>query len=271
MSNRRFGPTLRGALGLALALAACAGQATPPPQGFTSITGSVTGSIAGEPALGAALLLGTGTDGVTEGSVVEVYDGFWLAGATLVDDDGGFQVQLPDGVDLPSDVMAPASDLIERIFVDFDEPCVPMTSNATTTVTSVAFIELSTELFTVPGLTMLTASGAALSVATPVEIDLDDEDIDIIDVTYLTWAYADAAVDVATPSGGCVESNGLDTVALVIDVSLEAGWNQLGWRFAVEPDGPGELLTITLTNDDASPVYLVGSDAYLEDLASGPF
>ena len=270
MSHRRYGPALVGALGLVLALAACAGPATPTP-GLTSITGSVTGSIVGEPALGAALLLGTGPTVVAKRAVVEVYDGLWLAGTTLVDDDGGFVLHLPDGDDLPSTVLAPASDLIQHVFITFDEPCVLTASNATTTLTSVSFIDLTSGLFTVPGMTMLTAGGAALSLATPTEIDPDDENLDVTDIIYLTWAYADAAVDVATPSGTCVENTGPDTVALVVDVTLEAGWNQLAWSFAVEPDGSGEILTITLTNDDASPVYLVGSAVYLGDLARVPF
>ena len=63
----------------------------------------------------------------------------------------------------------------------------------------------------------------------------------------------------------------MDDVTLGMKLSRQAGWNQLAWSFAVEPDGVGEILTVTLTNDDASPVYLVGSDVYVGDLASGTF
>jgi hypothetical protein len=262
----RFGPGLGGALGLVLALAACAGQSTPPPQGFTSVTGSVTGSTEGDPALGAALLLGTGPELVKKGSVVEVYEGFWLAGATLVDDDGGFQVQLPDGDDLPASLLVPASDLVFLPFASFDEPCVLDTSNATTNVTAATLVEV----FALPGIAMLTASGAALSIATPVEVDLEGATT-LFDIELLTWVHADGAVDVATPSGGCVETDGDDTIAFIVDVALDAGWNQLAWSFDLEEVGLGEALTVTLRNDDAAPVFVGATGLYLNDLVAPPF
>jgi hypothetical protein len=266
MSYRRFAPVLVGALGLVLALAACAGQSTPPPQGFTSVTGSVTGSTEGEPALGAALLLGTGPDIVTKGSVVEVYDGFWLGGITLVDEDGGFQVQLPDADDVPASLMAPASDFVSFPFSVFDEPCVLVASNATTNVTIATLIEA----FALPGVAVLTAGGAALSITTPTEVDLDDGTT-LFDVQLLTWVHADGAVAVATPSGSCVTTDGDDTLTLVVDVELSEGWNQLAWSFAIEEVGSGEAVTVTLTNDDATPVYVVATGLYLGDLVGPPF
>jgi len=254
MPRRR--PIVHAALALAAAaaLAACGAPTQPTDQGLRQVRAEV-GSSTDEAVLGASLVFLDGAV-INPSAFAEVYDGVWFAGFALVDDDGSVTVDLPDGSDVPASLLAPAADLLDPTW--FDLACTLDVSDPEASLTPVVLLEL----FGFPGITALTASGAAFSIVTTQPIDLDEDD-EVEAARFVTLAYSDAATTISTPPGGCDDG----WTDVFVDVDLAAGWNQLAWYLTFERDPITDdvigVEAVHLVNDDTSPVHVLALPFYL--------
>jgi len=252
----RSRPIVHAALALAAAaaLAACGAPAQPTDQDRPQVHAEVRSST-DESVLGASLVFLDGAV-INPSAFAEVYDGVWFAGVALADDDGSVTIDLPDGSDVPPSLLAPAADLLDPTWFDF--VCTLEVSDPEANLTPVVLLEL----FGFPGITAITASGAAFSIVTTQPVDLDEDDM-IEAARFVTLAYSDAATTIATPPGGC--NDGWTDV--FVDVDLAEGWNQLAWYLTFERDPITDEVTgieaVHLVNDDTSPVHVLALPFYL--------
>lgn len=240
------------ALGLALALAACGAPAQPGGQGLRTVQATVAPH--DEPVLGASLILLDG-DVVNTADLAESFEGVWLGAAAGLGAEGAVSIGLPAGADLPPSLLYPAADLLDPNWIDLD--CI-LEVSAAASVTPVVLLDF----VSFPGVTALTANGAAFTIVTALPYDLED-DSDIDDAAFVTFSHSDAATLVGTPEGGC----SVEGVAVSVDVALAVGWNQLAWSVTVERDPV--TLEITglesahLGNDATSPIHVAVLPEYL--------
>lgn len=193
-----------------------------------SETGEPEGRGASPAERAAALRSGMGVGAVDvsalRSGVVEVSEGLYLAGLGSVDADGRFAIALPDGDDLPSELLRPAEDAIPVQAYTGNAECT-LTSSTDGVLASIAIFEG----FSFAGPVFLTADGLGAAVATTeaAEIDLD-EGTSFEGVTFASLIYASAATALTSGGDGCVEQA---RVAVDVDVDLAAGWNQLTWVY----------------------------------------
>lgn len=234
------------ALAVVVALAACGAPAQPTEQGFREVR-AVVSTAGAEPVLAASLLVLDGAV-INPSAFAEVFEGVWLAGVAPVGDDGTVTIDLPDGAVVPASLLAPAADLLDPHW--FNVACELDVSDVDASLTPVTILEL----ISFPGISAVTASGAALTIVTAQPFDLGEDDIEAAD--FVTFAYSDAVTTITTPTGGCSES-GTD---VFVDVALTAGWNQVSWRFTLERDPVTDAVigfeAVHLGNDDTSPIHV---------------
>ena len=242
---------LAAPLGLVLVLAACSAP-TPVPPVDTAF--SVPGTVYTEffdpdlVPIGVSLFLirddVIGSMSVDTSSFVEVFDTFFVGPISPVAADGSFELVFPDGDDVPAATMVPADDFAAnaRGFA----ACEVAASNAAASVTVTVW-----EFVSVPGMFTFSVEGAAPMAIFTEPIDTDDPP-DPSELAFVTWVYADADVDVAT-GAGCAEAS----FELIVDVSLEAGWNQLEWTIAEGEGGDPDVLTLSNSSADEVHAYIL--------------
>jgi hypothetical protein len=236
------------ALALAVVLAACGAPTTPPRD--TSYT--VAGTAHAPPSAPDLLPLGVsvllidddviGVSAAATSAFIEVEDGYHLGPINPVAADGSFELVFPDGDDVPASTLAPADQFVYNAREIPTCQIDASVASANVTVTGWQFISF-------PGIVTFFLEGAALSLVTTEPVDLEDPSLEVFDITFATWVYADEAVDVTT-GAGCVAA-GVETR---VDVSLSAGWNQLEWVPSEGEGGDPDVLL--LRNSDADQVYV---------------
>jgi hypothetical protein len=212
---------IAASLALMLVLAACATPTEPVDTSFTvSGTAYADQFDPGLVPLGVSLFLfrdDAFPAAVQTNSFIAVNDDIFVSPISPVADDGSFELVFPDGDDVPASTLAAAADFVVNAR---DIPtCSVVASDATANVTTAAW-----EFASVPGIVMYLLEGAALTIISSEPIDFDDPDLTVFDLEFVTWVYADSAVDVST-GAGCDTG----TFEVIVDVSLQAGWNQLEW------------------------------------------
>lgn len=196
-----------------------------------------------EPIIGVALYFQEGLT-IAAASFTEVMEGLYFGPVGAVSQDGSTELILPDTTDVPEGLMATAATFLP-IVAEFTG-CSLTASDAAVRVT------YGSSLFeSMNGVAVLTITGAdpAIAVDAPLDPDTYDEE-DLLSVGHLAWVYAEEPVTVQATGAGCTA----DTTDLIVDVSLEAGWNQLTWEYVL---GETDLESITLRNSDGEPVYIV--------------
>lgn len=201
------------------------------------------------PILGASLLLFDNTEPpvISSSSVTQIESALWSGPLAPVRDDGSVVVPLPPGSDLPDAVFSTADHFLQAL--EDDPTCSLVASDPTVRVTTLVF-----ELISVPGPALFTAGGMQLSLASSAPIDftapIDAEFI--ASLSMYAWVYAESDVDVTTSATGC---DGSSDPAILVDVNLTEGWNQLGWHFTYDAVAD-EIDSIKLTNDDGTDIYI---------------
>ena len=185
---------------------------------------------------------------VLSSSVIEIFDGGYLGPVSPVAADGSFTLVLPPGADIPQTVFAPADDFVTLLrSVD---ACGLEASDASVAVTAL-FSQF--ELWHMPSIAVITADGFQIAFNTDALIETGGEgEPDLQDFRYLVWVYAQSAVDVTSTGAGCDEGG----FVYGVDVSLEAGWNQLGWSLSYD-EIADDFTGMTLGNSD-DDVYVLG-------------
>lgn len=160
--------------------------------------------------------------------------------------DGTVELVLPDPTNMPSDLMGTAVTFLPTLET-FDD-CTLTASDPDVGVSFTAY-----SLIAVPGAYVVAPDGPRPAVLTdappPEEPSLED----ILLAGHPTWVYAEEAVAVEATGAGCTVD--LD---FIVDLELEAGWNQLIWQLGVEgPEEAIEVTSLTLRHSAGEPVYVL--------------
>lgn len=179
-------------------------------------------------------------------SFTDVGGGTYFGPLAPIDADGAVDLVLPDPTDMPADLMGTAATFLPTLATF--EGCTLTASDPDVGVTFTAF-----SLVAVPGAYVVAVDGPRLALLTdappPEEPSLED----ILLAGHPTWVYAEEAVAVEAIGAGCTVD-----IDVIVDLELEAGWNQLTWQLGVE--GPEESLAVTsltLRHSTGEPVYVV--------------
>lgn len=156
---------------------------------------------------------------LTRSSVVEVADGTFLSGVSLLDADGGYTLALPDGADIPETLFRPAAEAIPLAAYVGDVDCSIVASDpgALVTLTFWQFISSAAPVF-------FTQFGVALGLNVTEAVDFEGGG-SFEDITFVTLAYATAPTTLTSTGAACTTMGGTVTV----DVPLVEGWNQVTW------------------------------------------
>lgn len=223
---------------LLVALAACGQQTAPAPQ---TIKGTVTTVEGMPPIMGGALLLANiAAMGPAPAAVTPINEQIYATTLTGTGQDGSLELVLPDGGELPDELLFPAS----GFFYGFDYETCDLTTSADTLVTALAVSEIP-----VPAVLLMTFEGPSIALATAAPVDVSDPGFTLFDLPLFTWVYAESAVAIATPEGGCT----FDTVTVDIDLRLEAGWNLVATE--LEADATGTATGLSYTNASSVDLY----------------
>jgi len=239
-------PMLISALVLVLTVVACTRPTVPVDTSYSVRGTAYTDHIDPSPVpLGVSLFLINddvfSSALVAPNSFIALNDEFFVGPISPVGADGHFDLVFPDGDDIPESTMTSAADFV--VNARAIGTCTITASDAAASVTTALF-----EFVSVPGLVMYSVEGAALSFITTEPIAFDDPEVSEADYEYVTWVYADRAVNVST-GAGCSEGS----FEVSVEVALQAGWNQLVWRIAEGEGGDPDVLS--LHNSSANAVH----------------
>ncbi|MCL4722011.1 MAG: hypothetical protein KJ041_08710 [Gammaproteobacteria bacterium] len=229
-------------------LAAC-GQ-TPPEQPQGSAVTMTTTHADGDPLpLGAALVMSDFVPVIAaQGTVVEFVPGWFMGPVSGIGADGTVTVRLPDPDDVPASTLASPLEFLH--YIDL-EGCTVLASDLDARVSKTGFDIAST-----PGMAILTAEGAWPAVVTDADFSEVELPEGLEDHVFVTWLYADRPVTIRTgPGSGLTLCEVATDVYFGLDVSLQSGWNQLGWSLDLS-ETTFDLVTFTLENDAAQDLYL---------------
>jgi len=154
-------------------------------------------------------------------SVVEVEEGAYLAGIAVVEEDGSFELALPDGADIPEPLFRPAAEAIPLTSYAGDADCTLVASDpeALVTFTFWQFLSSAAPVF-------FTQFGVTLGFNVSEAIDFESEP-DLDELTFVTLTYATAPTTLTSMGPECSSEGG----TIAVDVALEEGWNQVTWSF----------------------------------------
>lgn len=215
------------------------------PAAPQTVDATYIGSDAMPPVLAVALYFEDTEPVAMPVSFTEVIDGLFLGPLSSIGADGTVELILPDTTDVPAQIMRTASD-----FVDITAAFADCELTASAAAVGVSFLGLELVLSN-PGVAALTIEGAHPFLVTDAPLDPDEfTEEDLLSVGHPTWVYAAEAVSVEATGAGC--TGGAEY--LVLDLDLQAGWNQLTWD--VEFDGV-DVLGFTLRHSDGEAVFLV--------------
>ncbi len=148
-----------------------------------------------------------------------------------------FTVPFIAAADLPAETLSPGIGFLTA----FDTACVTTSSNAAARVSEVEWA-----LITIPAIGGLGPFGAALGITSTQEINLGGSASDYFGVPFITWIYATAATDIATPTGGCALTS--PAIAVEVDLQLKSGWNQVAFIPHADETNPSDIGRVTLEN-----------------------
>ncbi len=180
---------------------------------------------------------------------IEIQAGLWIAAVGLIDLDGNLEMTFPELEDLPAALannwLLPAEEFILQSVLPAG--CTVVADDPDVMV-SVYYNQL---LLSVPGLFGAFAGELVVGfVATTEQLDVE-EPIEDQEPTFVAWLYADGDVNLSSEGAACDAGD----PTFGVDVSLQAGWNQVGW--AVTAPGGGEPVDISLVNvDEDATIYV---------------
>ncbi len=177
------------------------------------------------PVLAAGLLLVDDTPAPL--AVVELFPGYWSGPVGPVGSDDTVVIQLPPAVDLPESVMAPAGEFLLNIGLMADCELV-----ATVPTAHVTYARIGS--FATPGVVLYGSEGAIPGMVTNIPVFFGAPPaLDVLEaLEVVTWLYADAATSITTTGTDCLDPDYMQTLS--VDIDLDAGWNQLSWRFVLD-------------------------------------
>lgn len=209
---------------------------------------TIQSQVGAQPPTGAGLVLinADPSPPVPPASVVDIGYPFFAGPVNPIGEDDTVVVRLPQGSDLPDEVLTTADQFYHGI--QYLTDCELDASSAQVRVTATAF-----EFITFPGVMVYGFEKTSFSIVAtgPIDITTPPTPEELAELEFLTWAYAEADVSIATTGAGC------DTVGntLLVDVDLAEGWNQLGWHLEIDP-ATSSLTGLRLTNSDATDLYV---------------
>lgn len=232
-------------LALSVLLAACAAPTGPGPTPPATVSGSVATD--GSPVLGTGLVLFDATElgvaGVGPAEVVEVGAGIY-AGPISAAADGDFTLVLPDGDDLPAELLAPAANAFYN--VDGVAGCAVVADVPSALVTYFAV-----GLGSLPGAYAVSVdSGFLLAIVADAALDFTAPTMQeaLAGRTLYSWMYASEHVALSIEGAGCA---GAVNIGVAGRVALAEGWNQVAW------DVNGDFTLATLRDDDGSAALVL--------------
>ncbi len=173
--------------------------------------------------------------------------GTYVGPASPVDADDTVHLVLPDPNDLPEAVLATADSFV-RVISIAPEVCPTTASDPSTKVSMI----ILSPLLSYPTPFVLTGDGFASSYTTDTKLDFTVNEEQLFHLRFVTWLYAEDAVDVKTAPGGCVNGT---APTVEVDLELLKGWNQVAW--SMQDGGSGDPPTFTLGNgSDVDPIYI---------------
>jgi hypothetical protein len=225
--------------GVGFLLSGCM-QATDVPGASASIAGTVANPF-GLPVAGLSLFLfspeilanGGGNDQEPLALADEPDYPFTFIGITGIADDGTFELALSEP---PAAFLLPIALALANTRLGFED-CVVDVGDSSVMATLLGF-----EGIALPNIVGLTPMGGALSFAldSDVELDLGDPWSSIGDARVLSWIYADGATTVVTEAASCSSPE----LVFSADLTLEEGWNQVGFTFVVGVDDAPTVVTL---------------------------
>jgi len=200
----------------------------PDPRAHTSASGGPDSQALRSSATG----LDVDGDVLRSSAVVEIEDGFYLAGLGQVAADGTYELALPDGDAIPEALFRDAEDAVAALFFADGPECTLEASDPSARVTLTLF-----EGLTIASPAFLAPTGLGIGITTTDAVDPDfDFDTGFAGTTFVSLAYATAPTTITTTGVDCAPEAGF---TLDVDVELTAGWNQLTWVYL-----PDEGLTV---------------------------
>ena len=163
-------------------------------------------------------------DVLRSSAVVEIEEGFYLAGLGQVAADGTYELALPDGDAIPEALFRDAEDAVAALFFADGPECTLEASDPSARVTLTLF-----EGVTVASPAFLAPTGLGIAITTTEAVDPDfDFASGFASTTFVSLAYATAPTTITTTGADCEPEAGF---AVDVDVELAAGWNQLTWVY----------------------------------------
>lgn len=199
--------------------------------------------------LGAALVMSDFVPVIAaQGTVIEFVPGWFMGPVSGIGVDGTVTVRLPDPDDVPASTLASPLEFLR--YIDLDD-CTILTSDLSARVSKTGFDIAST-----PGMAILTAEGAWPAIVTDADFSEVELPEGLEDYVFVTWLYADKPVTIRTgPGPGLTLCEVATDVYFGLNVSLQSGWNQLGWSLDLSST-TFDLVTFTLENNAAQDLYL---------------
>lgn len=243
MSSRRLHLRLLVPAVAILVVAACSQPTDQGPQA-TFIDGALSMPDALPVALGVAtFFVHIAPDALKPAAVTEVDEGLFIGPIANLDANGNFSLELPAGEELPAALMQDAEASIYNVESMAD--CSLSASDPAVKLTGAAF-----EGITVPGAMILTVDGLMPALSTAEALSETPTEEEFVAARFQTWVYATGPTTLVTEPAVCVDSFGLS-----VDVTLQAGWNQLEWTFDVDELGVPE--GIRLNNSTADELHVM--------------
>lgn len=228
---------------LALILAACSGAPTPPVDETVTLAGRPYAFTGVQPAFALAIGFPSATilTAAAPLAVDEFLEGWWGGPFGYVDD-GVATVAFPDADEMPAAALMP----LGEAFVQFaaEPTCTPAVAPESALATASVF-----QIFGLAGMVALTTEGAVLTIATDAPLSEVGSLTDFEGVFY-TWLFADRDATFSTPET-CVEFD--------VELTLEAGWNQVAWDASAAPVVVAR--SVPLTPFHALPYLPIGATA----------
>ncbi len=168
----------------------------------------------------------------TSGTMETLGEGLYGGPISNFGGDGKAIVVLPNGEDLPAEVLSAPADFMSAfkdvpLALYIDPGCAMEVSDPSARVTKTALWFI----FGVPNIFVHTASDWTMSVA-GAAIGPDEDPGAIA-----TWIYATKDVNIATPAEGCSGAG----ATYFVDVALEKGWNSAGFTILGGGDTSKEI------------------------------
>lgn len=201
------------------------------------------------PILGAALVMMDTSGGIGPSSVTEIMDGTFLGQVSPIDEDGGFNIQLPRESEIPATLFRSATNMVSLLTLLPD--CQLQASTTGARVTEAMAQRLPS--YTAPAVALLGSFGGGVTLAVGNPIDPTWSDEELLSQEFGTWVYATEDVSLTSIGTDCQDPSSLTSYS--VDVDLEAGWNHLAWHYEFDAT-TSEFLSYDLRNTATTEWHL---------------